>query len=107
MHRDAIDVLCPQEESYHNRLALAYVAQTLQEEEETETDARVTRKKLQQLLWESRFYDVSTVYGVWMCYMIIITVSSAHYSITVSRFPLHCRESKVNTPAPGESHSPW
>ncbi|XP_026161773.1 transforming growth factor-beta receptor-associated protein 1 isoform X1 [Mastacembelus armatus] len=51
-----------QEERYHNCLALAYVTQTLQEEEETELHLRVTRGKLQQLLWESKFYDTSTVY---------------------------------------------
>ncbi|XP_035529185.1 transforming growth factor-beta receptor-associated protein 1 [Morone saxatilis] len=49
-----------EEERHHNRLALAYVTQTLQEEEET--DLRKTRGKLQEQLWESRFYDVSTVY---------------------------------------------
>ncbi|XP_042356083.1 transforming growth factor-beta receptor-associated protein 1 [Plectropomus leopardus] len=49
-----------EEERHHNRLALAYVTQTLQEEEEA--DLRETRGKLQQLLWESKFYDVSTVY---------------------------------------------
>lgn len=63
MHWDVISVICPQEERHHNRLALAYVAQTLQEVEET--DFRKTRGKLQQQLWESKFYDVSTVYGVW------------------------------------------
>ncbi|KAK9534333.1 hypothetical protein VZT92_009403 [Zoarces viviparus] len=49
-----------EEEKHHNRLALAYVTQSLREEEES--DLRKTRGKLQQLLWESRFYDVSTVY---------------------------------------------
>uniref|UniRef100_A0A8P4K207 Si:ch211-266g18.9 n=1 Tax=Dicentrarchus labrax TaxID=13489 RepID=A0A8P4K207_DICLA len=49
-----------EEERHHNRLALAYVTQTLQEEEET--DLRKTRGKLQEQLWESRFYDISTVY---------------------------------------------
>ncbi|KAI3367597.1 hypothetical protein L3Q82_026440 [Scortum barcoo] len=49
-----------EEGGHHDRLALAYVTQTLQEEEET--DLRETRGKLQQLLWESKFYDVSTVY---------------------------------------------
>lgn len=58
-----IGVICPQEERHHNRLALAYVTQLLREEEEA--DLRGTRGKLQQLLWESKFYDVSTVYGVW------------------------------------------
>ncbi|XP_032365134.1 transforming growth factor-beta receptor-associated protein 1 isoform X1 [Etheostoma spectabile] len=48
------------EERHHNRLALAYVTQTLQEEEKA--DLRRTRGKLQQLLWESKCYDVSTVY---------------------------------------------
>ncbi|XP_056250471.1 transforming growth factor-beta receptor-associated protein 1 [Seriola aureovittata] len=55
-----IQDLSSEEERHHNRLALAYVTQTLQEEEET--DLRPTRGKLQQLLWESKFYDVSTVY---------------------------------------------
>lgn len=58
-----IDVICPQEESHHNRLALAYVTQMLQKEDER---VRVTRGKLQQLLWESKFYNISTVYGVWI-----------------------------------------
>nr|XP_040056091.1 transforming growth factor-beta receptor-associated protein 1 isoform X1 [Gasterosteus aculeatus aculeatus] len=49
-----------EDERHHNRLALAYVTQSLREEEDT--DLRGTRAKLQQLLWESRFYDVSTVY---------------------------------------------
>ncbi|XP_034380991.1 transforming growth factor-beta receptor-associated protein 1 [Cyclopterus lumpus] len=49
-----------EEEGHHNRLALAYVTQSLREEEES--DLRKTRGKLQQLLWESKFYDVSTVY---------------------------------------------
>ncbi|XP_070777160.1 transforming growth factor-beta receptor-associated protein 1 [Enoplosus armatus] len=49
-----------EEERHHNHLALAYVTLTLREEEET--DLKETRGKLQQLLWESRFYDVSTVY---------------------------------------------
>ncbi|XP_061598961.1 transforming growth factor-beta receptor-associated protein 1 isoform X2 [Cololabis saira] len=48
------------EERYHSRLILAYVAETLQEQLETELD--VTRAKLQQLLWESKCYDVSAVY---------------------------------------------
>lgn len=61
-----IGVICPQEERHHNRLALAYVTETLREEEEA--DLRKTRVKLQQLLWESKFYDASTVYGVWMPY---------------------------------------
>ncbi|XP_036981008.1 transforming growth factor-beta receptor-associated protein 1 [Acanthopagrus latus] len=49
-----------EEERHHSRLALAYVTRALQEEEET--DLRKTRGKLQQQLWESRFYNVSTVY---------------------------------------------
>ncbi|XP_073338899.1 transforming growth factor-beta receptor-associated protein 1 [Pagrus major] len=49
-----------EEERHHSRLALAYVTHALQEEEET--DLRKTRGKLQQQLWESKFYDVSTVY---------------------------------------------
>ncbi|XP_074516583.1 transforming growth factor-beta receptor-associated protein 1 [Sebastes fasciatus] len=49
-----------EEERHHNRLALAYVTETLREEEEA--DLRKTRVKLQQLLWESKFYDASTVY---------------------------------------------
>lgn len=63
-----IGVISPQENRHHSHLALAYVTQSLQEEEERESDLRVTRGKLQQLLWESKFYDVSTVYGVWMHY---------------------------------------
>ncbi|KAM3595097.1 uncharacterized protein V6R79_018064 [Siganus canaliculatus] len=49
-----------EEETHHNRLVLAYVAQTQQEGEKA--DLRATRVKLQQQLWESGFYDVSTVY---------------------------------------------
>ncbi|KAL6105440.1 uncharacterized protein ACO6RY_06971 [Pungitius sinensis] len=49
-----------EDERHHNRLALAYVTQSLRDEEES--DSRETRGKLQQLLWESRFYDFSTVY---------------------------------------------
>ncbi|XP_054470053.1 transforming growth factor-beta receptor-associated protein 1 [Anoplopoma fimbria] len=49
-----------EEERLHNRLALAYITQSLSEEEESVL--RKTRGKLQQLLWESKFYDVSTVY---------------------------------------------
>ncbi|XP_069392114.1 transforming growth factor-beta receptor-associated protein 1 isoform X2 [Paralichthys olivaceus] len=52
--------LSSEEERHHSRLALAYVTQTLQEEEEA--DLRSTRGKLQHLLWESKFYDVSNVY---------------------------------------------
>lgn len=62
MHRDTICVICPQEERHHSRLALAYV--TLLQQEEEESGLRDTRGKLQQHLWESKFYDVSTVYGV-------------------------------------------
>ncbi len=61
-----IGVICPQEERHHDRLALAYVTQMLQEEEET--DLRETRKKLQQLLWKSKFYNISTVYSEWIPY---------------------------------------
>ncbi|KAM9341550.1 LOW QUALITY PROTEIN: transforming growth factor-beta receptor-associated protein 1 [Symphorus nematophorus] len=49
-----------EEERHHSRLALAYVTQALQEEQETVL--KKTRGKLQQQLWESRFYDVSAVY---------------------------------------------
>ncbi|XP_040917219.1 transforming growth factor-beta receptor-associated protein 1 [Toxotes jaculatrix] len=52
--------LSSEEERHHSRLALAYVTETLREEEEA--DLRPTRGKLQQLLWESKFYDVSTLY---------------------------------------------
>ncbi|XP_068436932.1 transforming growth factor-beta receptor-associated protein 1 [Clinocottus analis] len=55
-----INDLNSEEERHHSRLALAYVTQSLREEEES--DLRKTRGKLQQLLWESKFYDVSTVY---------------------------------------------
>ncbi|XP_026196254.1 transforming growth factor-beta receptor-associated protein 1 isoform X2 [Anabas testudineus] len=57
-----IQDLNSEEDRHHSHLALAYVTQILQEEEERESDLRVTRGKLQQLLWESKFYDVSTVY---------------------------------------------
>ncbi|KAM6912597.1 transforming growth factor-beta receptor-associated protein 1 [Xenentodon cancila] len=50
------------EERYHSRLILGYVAEALQEQLETESDVRETRAKLQQLLWESKFYDASAVY---------------------------------------------
>ncbi|XP_068608221.1 transforming growth factor-beta receptor-associated protein 1 [Brachionichthys hirsutus] len=48
------------EEEHHNRLALAYAAQALQEEKEA--GFRKSNWKLQQLLWESGFYDIATVY---------------------------------------------
>ncbi|KAM7376048.1 hypothetical protein PAMP_005797 [Pampus punctatissimus] len=52
-----------EEERHHSCLALAYVTQTLKEEEETNSDLKeATRGKLQQLLWDSQFYDISTVY---------------------------------------------
>ncbi|XP_068195723.1 transforming growth factor-beta receptor-associated protein 1 [Antennarius striatus] len=50
-----------EEEGHHSRLALSYVTQALQEEKEA--DLRKARWKLQQLLWESKFYDISTVYN--------------------------------------------
>ncbi|KAJ0009117.1 hypothetical protein NQD34_016532 [Periophthalmus magnuspinnatus] len=46
-----------EEAGHHTHLALAYVSQSLQSHEDTET-----RRKLQDLLWESQCYDVSTVY---------------------------------------------
>ncbi|KAF3701063.1 Transforming growth factor-beta receptor-associated protein 1 [Channa argus] len=46
-----------EEDTHHNRLAMAYVSETLQGE--TDSDLR---GKLQQLLWESKFYDIPTVY---------------------------------------------
>ncbi|XP_074548267.1 transforming growth factor-beta receptor-associated protein 1 [Halichoeres trimaculatus] len=55
-----IHELGSEEERHHNRLALAYVSQTLQEEKET--DSVETRGKLQQLLWESECLDVSVVH---------------------------------------------
>lgn len=58
-----ICVICPQEERHHNRLALAYVTETLREEEGA--DFQEMRGRLQQHLWESKFYDVPAVYGVW------------------------------------------
>lgn len=62
-----IGVICPQEERHHNRLALAYVTQMLKEEKGA--DLMLTRGKLQQLLWDSKFYDVSAVYGAWGCFI--------------------------------------
>ncbi|XP_041668219.1 transforming growth factor-beta receptor-associated protein 1 [Cheilinus undulatus] len=56
-----IHVMKSQEERHHSRLALAYVTQMLQQEEET--DLMETRGKLQQLLWESEFFDISALYG--------------------------------------------
>ncbi|XP_034531559.1 transforming growth factor-beta receptor-associated protein 1 [Notolabrus celidotus] len=55
-----IHELKSEEERHHSRLALAYVTQTLQEEKET--DSMETRGKLQHLLWESKFLDVSVVH---------------------------------------------
>ncbi|XP_018519088.1 transforming growth factor-beta receptor-associated protein 1 [Lates calcarifer] len=52
--------LSSEEERHHNRLALAYVTQMLKEEKGA--DLMLTRGKLQQLLWDSKFYDVSAVY---------------------------------------------
>ncbi|KAJ0063042.1 hypothetical protein NL108_010629, partial [Boleophthalmus pectinirostris] len=46
-----------EEAGHHTHLALAYVSQSLQSQEDTET-----RGKLQDLLWESQRYDVSAVY---------------------------------------------
>ncbi|XP_028293777.1 transforming growth factor-beta receptor-associated protein 1 [Gouania willdenowi] len=52
------------EERHHSSLALAYVSHSLSEEGGTGTGSgvRETRGKLQQLLWESKHYNVSTVY---------------------------------------------
>lgn len=53
-------------ERHHNYLALAYADQILQVGEEMHLK---TREKLQQHLWESKFYDISIVYGtaaLWM-----------------------------------------
>ncbi|XP_076021675.1 transforming growth factor-beta receptor-associated protein 1 isoform X2 [Genypterus blacodes] len=50
-----------EEELHHNLLVLAYVTQVLQKEKGTDSDTK-TRGKLQQLLWDSIFYDVFTVY---------------------------------------------
>ncbi|KAK5857607.1 hypothetical protein PBY51_010842 [Eleginops maclovinus] len=49
-----------EEKKHHSRLALTYVTEMLQDKEEA--DLMKTRGKLQQLLWESKFYDISTVY---------------------------------------------
>ncbi|CAN9502408.1 unnamed protein product [Ophioblennius macclurei] len=57
-----IDNLNNEEERYHNRLALAYVTRALRQEEEAESDVRMTRGKLQQLLWESKFFNIAVVY---------------------------------------------
>ncbi|KAK2826415.1 hypothetical protein Q5P01_020629 [Channa striata] len=46
-----------EEVAHHSRLAMGYVSHTMQEE--TESDLR---GKLQKLLWESEFYDITTVY---------------------------------------------
>ena len=104
-----IRVICPQEERHHSRLALAYVTRALQEEEET--DLRKTRGKLQQQLWESRFYNVSTVYGVLRpCekanHYRINTELKVFFVVVVVFLFFFCRESQANNPAHRESHSP-
>ncbi|TNM95288.1 hypothetical protein fugu_016371 [Takifugu bimaculatus] len=48
-----------EEERHHNYLALAYADRILQVGEEMHLK---TREKLQQHLWESKFYDISIVY---------------------------------------------
>lgn len=53
--------MCSQEERHHSRLAMAYVAET--QRVEKEADCQETVGRLLQHLWESRFYNVSTVYG--------------------------------------------
>lgn len=98
-----IDVICPQEERYHKRLALAYVTQTLHEERES--DVGETRRKLQQLLWESKFFDIPTVYGVWVHYRKNKSLKN-HQHVTVKAFFFY-RENKINNSARRKGHSPW
>uniref|UniRef100_A0A673CRG6 Si:ch211-266g18.9 n=1 Tax=Sphaeramia orbicularis TaxID=375764 RepID=A0A673CRG6_9TELE len=50
------------EERHHSHLALAYVTHTQQEEEEAKSNLTATREKLQQLLWDSAFYDISIIF---------------------------------------------
>uniref|UniRef100_A0A3Q0SAW6 Si:ch211-266g18.9 n=1 Tax=Amphilophus citrinellus TaxID=61819 RepID=A0A3Q0SAW6_AMPCI len=73
-------------ESHHNRLALAYVTQMLQKEDETDSNVRVTRGKLQQLLWESKFYNISTVYD-----SIKSTTLHPEKAILLGRAGEHCQ----------------
>lgn len=94
-----ISVICPQEVTHHNRLALAYVA--LMQEEKEEILIRKTREKLQQQLWESKFYDVSTVYGMYescLSYYCIIT------KLEILFYSCH-RMCQINNLAHRESHS--
>ncbi|XP_041710314.1 transforming growth factor-beta receptor-associated protein 1 [Coregonus clupeaformis] len=54
-----------EEEKHHTLLATAYVTQilrALQEGNGTDSDGRMTRDKLQQLLWQSSLYDTMTVH---------------------------------------------
>ncbi|XP_029900747.1 transforming growth factor-beta receptor-associated protein 1 [Myripristis murdjan] len=52
-----------EEEKHHNLLALAYITQTLQSvQTEVESNIGAIRGKLRQLLWDSVYYDISTVY---------------------------------------------
>ncbi|KAM9842920.1 transforming growth factor-beta receptor-associated protein 1 [Aulostomus maculatus] len=52
-----INDLKSEDERHHTHLALAYVTQMQQHGEDKDL-----RRKLQELLWDSKFYDVSTVY---------------------------------------------
>ncbi|TMS21796.1 Transforming growth factor-beta receptor-associated protein 1, partial [Larimichthys crocea] len=73
---------------HHNRLALAYVTQALQQEEEA--DLRRTRGKLQEQLWESKFYDVTTVYE-----RVKSTTLHAEKAILLSRMDEHSQALQV------------
>ncbi|XP_028995895.1 transforming growth factor-beta receptor-associated protein 1 [Betta splendens] len=75
-----------EEERHHSRLALAYVSQALHEE----ADLRATRGKLQQLLWESRFYDVSAVHE-----RVKSTALHVEEAIVLSRAGDHARALQV------------
>ncbi|TKS86772.1 Transforming growth factor-beta receptor-associated protein 1 [Collichthys lucidus] len=77
-----------EEVRHHNRLALAYVTQALQQEEEA--DLRKTRGKLQEQLWESKFYDVTTVYE-----RVKSTTLHAEKAILLSRMDEHSQALQV------------
>lgn len=53
-------------EKHHTLLANMYASQILQTDPEMQDDAtnmEEMRQKLQQLLWQSSFYDANAVYG--------------------------------------------
>ena len=62
------EVVSSQEERHHTLLALAYVAQILQQGsgEAVESAGESVRRKLQQLLWQSTQCDAGALHGQWI-----------------------------------------